>query len=51
MLRAENVTVRYGAQTAMNLDGGGTTEMWLCGEIINRPSGGQERSMSDIIWF
>ena len=42
---------RDGAQTAMNLDGGGTTEMWLCGEIINRPSGGQERSMSDIIWF
>ena len=47
----QQLFVRYGAQTAMNLDGGGTTEMWLCGEIINRPSGGQERSMSDIIWF
>lgn len=46
----QSLFVRYGAHTAMNLDGGGTTEMWLCGEIINRPSGG-EREMSDIIWF
>lgn len=47
----QQLFVRYGAQTAMNLDGGGTAEMWLCGEILNRPSGGRERSMSDIIWF
>ena len=47
----QQIFVRYGAQTAMNLDGGGTAEMWLCGEILNRPSGGRERSMSDIIWY
>ncbi len=47
----QELFVRYGAHTAMNLDGGGSTELWLCGEIINRPSGGEERSLSDIIWF
>lgn len=47
----QELFVRYGAHTAMNLDGGGSTELWLCGEILNRPAGGRERSLSDIIWF
>lgn len=47
----QQLFVEYGAQTAMNLDGGGTAELWLNGEILNRPSGGEERSMSDMIWF
>lgn len=47
----QQVFMFYGAQTAFNLDGGGSTEMWLCGEIINQPSGGDERSVSDMIWF
>lgn len=42
---------RYGAQTAFNLDGGGSTEMWFRGEIVNRPSGEHERSVSDAICF
>lgn len=41
----------YGAQVAFNLDGGGSAEMWFMGEIISSPSGGQERSISDIICF
>ena len=43
--------VDYGAQTAMNLDGGGSAEIWFQGEIINRPAGGKERRVSDIICF
>ncbi|MGN0747810.1 MAG: phosphodiester glycosidase family protein [Aristaeellaceae bacterium] len=47
----QQIFVELGAQTAFNLDGGGSTELWFQGEIINRPSGGGERSMSDCIWF
>lgn len=41
----------YGAQLAFNLDGGGSAEMWFMGEVISSPSGGRERSISDIICF
>lgn len=47
----QQLFIRCGAQTAMNLDGGGSTEMWFEGEIINRPSGGVERELSDILFF
>lgn len=47
----QQLFIRYGAQTAMNLDGGGSTELWFQGEILNQPSGGQERYVSDIIFF
>ncbi|MGN1021772.1 MAG: phosphodiester glycosidase family protein [Aristaeellaceae bacterium] len=47
----QQLFLRYGAQTAFNLDGGGSTEMWFQGELINQPSGGHERSVSDIICF
>ena len=47
----QQLFVRYGAQTAMNLDGGGSAEMWFQGMIISSPSGGEERYVSDIIWF
>lgn len=40
-----------GAQTAFNLDGGGSTTLYFNGTVINRPSGGHERSVSDIIYF
>jgi hypothetical protein len=32
-----------GAQSALNLDGGGSTTMWVEGKIVNRPSGTTER--------
>lgn len=47
----QQLFLRYGAQTAFNLDGGGSTEMWFQGEIINQPSGDHERKLSDIICF
>ena len=47
----QQLFVRYGAQTAMNLDGGGSAEMWFQGSILNKPAGGQERYVSDIICF
>lgn len=47
----QQLFLRYGARTALNLDGGGSAEMWFQGEIISRPSGGRERSVSDILWF
>ena len=44
-----------GCTEAYNLDGGGTTEMWFCGEVINHPThNGQdmeERGMSDIVYI
>ena len=40
-----------GVQTAMNLDGGGSSEMWFQGEILNTPSQGEERRLSDILYF
>lgn len=43
--------VEYGAQTAMNLDGGGSTGLYFAGELINRPSGKRERGLSDILLF
>ncbi len=40
-----------GAQTAFNLDGGGSSTLYFNGEVLNRPSGGHERSVSDILFF
>lgn len=47
----QQLFLRYGAQTAFNLDGGGSAELWFQGEILNRPSGGHERRVSDVISF
>ncbi|QDR82092.1 phosphodiester glycosidase family protein [Sporomusa termitida] len=38
-----------GAQEAMNLDGGGSSEMVLNGKIINRPSDRRERRVGDAL--
>lgn len=35
-----------GAVDALNLDGGGSTTMWLKGHTLNRPSDGRERPIS-----
>jgi len=42
---------RLGAQTAYNLDGGGSSEMWFDGEVVNQPSNGGERATSDIFYI
>ena len=40
-----------GAQTGFNLDGGGSTTLVFRGEVLNRPSGGVERTVTDILYF
>ena len=47
----QSLFLDYGAQVAFNLDGGGSAEMWFMGEVISSPSGGHERSITDIICF
>lgn len=38
-----------GATSALNLDGGGTAEMWLRGKVMNNPSDGHERPTASAI--
>ena len=40
-----------GVQTAYNLDGGGSSTMVYQGELVNQPSGGKERAVTDIIYI
>ena len=40
-----------GCKTAYNLDGGGSTTLYLNGKVVNEPSGGGERAISDIIYL
>lgn len=47
----QDLFISCGAQTAMNLDGGGSTEMWFNGMVINQPAGGTERRLSDMLFF
>jgi len=39
----------FGAVDAMNLDGGGSSEMVLKGKIMNKPSDGRERPVGDAL--
>ncbi len=41
--------IALGAHTAINLDGGGSTTMWVRGRIRNSPSDGTERPVSDAV--
>jgi exopolysaccharide biosynthesis protein len=44
-----------GVTTAYNLDGGGSSTMYFCGEVVNNPTTNgksiQERSVSDIVYI
>ena len=44
---AEFMADRLDACAAMNLDGGGSAAMWIKDKIVNRPSDGVERRVSD----
>ena len=44
------IFVALGAHTAYNLDGGGSSTMYFQGEVVNRPSEGHERGVSDILY-
>jgi len=39
--------VEVGACTAVNLDGGGSSALWLRDRIVNRPSDGVERKVAN----
>ena len=45
----------YGAKTAYNLDGGGSSTLYLNGQVINKPTTGgnkiSERAVSDIVYI
>lgn len=44
--------IALGCDTAYNLDGGGSSAIWLKGYgVLNKPSDGGERSTPDIIYF
>ena len=47
----QDLFLEEGAQFAFNLDGGGSTTLYFLGEVINMPSGGKQRSVSDVLMF
>ena len=51
MPQLQQLFLDEGAQFAFNLDGGGSTTLYFLGEVINMPSSGKQRSVSDVIMF
>ena len=47
----QQVLVETGCEIAYNLDGGGSTTLYVNGEVLNHPSGSRERDVSDIVFF
>ena len=47
----QQVFLDAGVHMAFNLDGGGSSTLYFNGEVLNRPAGGVERSVSDILFF
>jgi exopolysaccharide biosynthesis protein len=43
---AADILKKKGAAYALNLDGGGSTELWVDGRIVNVPSEKRERPVS-----
>jgi len=50
MTELAQILIDLGATTAYNLDGGGSSTMYFDGEVINQPSNGGERGVSDILY-
>ena len=46
----QKLFLEYGAQTAINLDGGGSTKIWFYNQVINRPTS-PTRQVSDALMF
>jgi len=52
MTELAQIMVDLGAQTAYNLDGGGSSTMYFDGSLVNTPLGtGEERGTSDILYI
>ncbi len=49
------VMKQYGAQTAYNLDGGGSSTLYFNGQVVNNPTTNgntiSERAVSDIVYI
>ena len=45
------IMTSLGAETAYNLDGGGSSTLYFNGEVVNQPSNGGERATSDILYI
>ena len=39
--------LKLGCTEAMNLDGGGSSTLWILGQVMNSPCYGHERSMAN----
>ncbi|QYM77363.1 phosphodiester glycosidase family protein [Leucobacter luti] len=50
MTELAEIMRELGAETAYNLDGGGSSTMVFNGEVVNQPSNGGERGTSDILY-
>ncbi|MFT4233230.1 MAG: phosphodiester glycosidase family protein [Leucobacter sp.] len=50
MTELAEIMQSLGAETAYNLDGGGSSTMVFNGEVLNQPSNGGERGTSDILY-
>ena len=44
-----NYLVKLGCEAALNLDGGGSSTMWVEGTVVNSPSEGRERASANSI--
>ncbi len=49
MRELAELMLRLGARSALNLDGGGSSEMVVNGVVATRPSDGQERPVSNAL--
>jgi len=49
LVEAARLMRALGAREALNLDGGGSTAMVVSGRLVNRPSDGMERAVSDAL--
>jgi hypothetical protein len=49
LVRLADLMRRFGAISALNLDGGGSSTMVIRGRIVNRPSDGSQRSVSSAV--
>lgn len=41
--------VKFGVQNAINLDGGGSSALYVSGDVVNSPSDGQERAVGSAL--
>ena len=44
-----NYLVKLGCENALNLDGGGSSTLWVQGKVVNSPSEGRERSSANAV--